>query len=499
MSDTQTRKRLAPTFEVDRAGLAQLLTRRGKAAAIVELYQNGLDTDATRITIELTPVPGRPQFLLAVEDDSSTGFLDLSHAYTLFADSAKKADPEKRGRFNLGEKLVISLCTESRVETTTGTIVFHAGGGRERLRSRRARGSRFEGILPLTRAEANGVLGLMQMLLVPEEVAVSYNGQPLRPRQLVRSFQARLQTEIADDDGYLRRRERETEVRLYEPLPGGEIGTLYELGIPVVETGDRFHVDVRQKLPLNLDRDNVPPTYLRVLRARVLDAAADLLDPAAAAERWVDDALEDGKIGEAAVRGVLDRRFSLKRVIYDPSDPEANKRAVAEGYTVIHGGHLSKRAFFEAVRRFEAALPAGRVLPTPKPYSTDPDVPARSELPEAEWTAGMRATAAYARELGRVLLDREIRVSIVDDPACTTFAATYGHGHLEFWLRRLGRAWFEQGPTPTVNALLIHEFGHDRGGGDHLSAAYHSALCELGAQMTQLALDKPDIFRPVTP
>jgi hypothetical protein len=31
------------------------------------------------------------------------------------------------------------------------------------------------------------------------------------------------------------------------------------MGIPVVETGDRWHVDVAQKVPLNFDRDNLPP------------------------------------------------------------------------------------------------------------------------------------------------------------------------------------------------------------------------------------------------
>jgi hypothetical protein len=483
--------KLDPVFYVDRRGLAQLLTRRGKAAVVLELFQNAVDAEAHTVTIELEPVPGRPQARLVVEDDSPTGFLDLSHAYTLFADSAKKANPEKAGRFNLGEKLVISLCSEARIETTTGTVIF-GHDGRERLRSRRARGSRFEGLLAMTRAELSEALTLVNRLLVPADLDVTYNGQPLRPRALTRSFQARLQTEIADDEGFLRRRERATEVRLYEPLPN-ERSTLYELGIPVVETGDRFHVDVRQKLPLNLDRDNVPPGYLRTLRARVLDEAADLLDQAAAAERWVDDGLEDGQISAPAVKGVLDRRFGRKRVIYDPSDPEANKRAVAEGYTVIHGGHLSKKAF-AAVRRFEAALPAGQVTPSAKPYSSDPDARARNELPESEWTEGMQAMASYARLLGRKLLGREIQVVIVDDPSCINFSATYGHGQLEFWLRRLGRAWFDQGPTDKAHALLLHEFGHEYSS-DHLAAEYHRALCELGAKLARLALAEPELFR----
>jgi hypothetical protein len=38
---------------------------------------------------------------------------DLSHAFTLFAESVKKGDAEKRGRFNLGEKLVLALCDEA--------------------------------------------------------------------------------------------------------------------------------------------------------------------------------------------------------------------------------------------------------------------------------------------------------------------------------------------------------------------------------------------------
>jgi hypothetical protein len=40
-----------------------------------------------------------------------------------------------------------------------------------------------------------------------------------------------------------------------------QIAVLYEMGLPIVETGDRWHGNVAPKAPLNRDRDNVPPRY----------------------------------------------------------------------------------------------------------------------------------------------------------------------------------------------------------------------------------------------
>jgi hypothetical protein len=58
-----------------------------------------------------------------VEDDAPEGFYDLTHAYTMFARTRKRSSPDKRGRFNLGEKQVLALCREARIVTTKGTAV----------------------------------------------------------------------------------------------------------------------------------------------------------------------------------------------------------------------------------------------------------------------------------------------------------------------------------------------------------------------------------------
>jgi hypothetical protein len=91
-------------FSVDRAGLGKQAEEHGKGRLIGELVQNALDEEGvTQIAVTLAVVPGRPLADLTVEDDAPEGFRDLAHAYTLFAESYKRGNPEQRGQFNLGE------------------------------------------------------------------------------------------------------------------------------------------------------------------------------------------------------------------------------------------------------------------------------------------------------------------------------------------------------------------------------------------------------------
>ena len=97
-------------FAVDRVGLRKLAFRHGAGWVVTELLQNALDEEVSRVDIVFEPVPNKPLARLRVEDDSPDGFRELDHAYTLYAESYKKSDPGKRGRFNLGEKLVLAIC-----------------------------------------------------------------------------------------------------------------------------------------------------------------------------------------------------------------------------------------------------------------------------------------------------------------------------------------------------------------------------------------------------
>src|SRR5271156_2253053 len=201
-------------FAVDKAGLGRQAEEHSKGRLIGELVQNALDEDGvTKIDITLALVPGRPLADLTVEDDSPEGFRDLAHAYTLFAPSYKRDNPEKRGQFNLGEKMVLAVCESASISTTKGTVLFDPDQGRiEKPRQKRERGSVFQGRIRLTREEYPLVADYLRSLLLPQGVVVPFNGDRLQPRQPIRTFESSLETLVADDQGVMRSRVRKTQV-----------------------------------------------------------------------------------------------------------------------------------------------------------------------------------------------------------------------------------------------------------------------------------------------
>lgn len=480
-------------FEVDHRGLAKLLEERGKAIAVVELLQNAWDTAARRVDIYLRLTPGRPVAILEVTDDDPDGFKDLTHAFTLFAESFKKADPEKRGRFNLGEKLVLSLCNWAEVASTTGTYRFTPEKGRTYSRNTTVTGSRFTGELRLTRAEYEECCEKIRSLIPPKGVYTYFDGEALGHREPLATFEANLPTEIADEDGNLRPTRRNTTVTVYEPEVD-EIPSVYEMGIPVVETGDKYHINVLQKVPLNFNRDNVTPAYLRTLRVLVLNETHSRLEKEEATETWVREAAGDKRCTDEAVETTIKHRFGDKVASTDPGDPEAGRRLIPEGYTVLSGGHLSKGEW-ENVRRAGIVKPAGQIMPTPSLNLTmDPDAPPLNIIDREKWTNGMEIVESYAKYLGKKLLGKSVSVVMINNRDLHLRAA-YGEMGLVFNVAKLGYKWFDQINDETL-ALLLHEFGHDICG-DHLDDEYHGALCDLGVKLTKLALEEPHFFDDV--
>jgi hypothetical protein len=479
-------------FVVDRKGFARKFASRPKGFVLFELLQNAWDEPITRVDVTAEMLPGRPVCCVVVEDDAPEGFADLASVYTLFRDSKKANDPTKRGRFELGEKLVLALAQRATVTSTKGTVRFE-GDTRTFSKVRREAGTRFEAEFKFTRGEFERMCAAISTLLAPVGVVTTFNGRALAPRKPIENFYTALQTVVADDDGNLVKRDRVTDVEVYDVLPG-ETAHIYEMGIPVVETGDRWHVNVMQKVPVNWERNNVPPFYLQTLRVHVLNAFHDKLSMEDAAQPWVTNALEDFRVEGPAVRTVLKDRFGAKAVIFDPSDPEANKIAMSEGYTVIPGGALPGQAWSN-VKVHEACKPAGQVTPSPKPY--DPNGRPEHVIPHAEWTANMRRRADFAAGLFQRITDDVCRVEIVREPSASwvaNFGSALGSERLCLNFGRLGARWFAL-PNRAVEVLdlLIHEFVHHEVS-DHLSAEMHKTATLYGAKLAQLCLDEPAFF-----
>lgn len=107
-------------FDVSKEGLRQLQEGKPKHYILRELIQNAIDEDITVCAVTTNWMHGEATII--VSDNSPEGFRDITHAFTLFAPTYKRADPEKRGKFNLGEKQVLALCDDAKIATTKGTI-----------------------------------------------------------------------------------------------------------------------------------------------------------------------------------------------------------------------------------------------------------------------------------------------------------------------------------------------------------------------------------------
>ena len=477
-------------LEVDKEGLRELVAKKPAWSILAELLQNAWDEDATEVKVTFLKIAGRPLAELVVEDDSPEGFENLTHAYTLFAPSAKRDNPEKRGVFTLGEKLVLARCTWARISTTKGTVEFEENGKRSHKRKKRAAGTVFHGMLKMNQQQYDEACDALDLFIPP--IPTYFNDEKLEGRESLHTFKVILPTLRTDEEGNLVRTKRKTEVRVY-PVKRGENAHLYEMGIPVVETGDQFHVDICQKVPLNMNRDNVPPSYLQKVRTLVLNEIHGLLTSEDAAEGWVNEALEGDDVSEEAVKAVVKQRYGSKVVVADPSDREAENRAKARGYTVVHGRSLSKKQW-EAIRKADAIEPAGHVFPT-KNIQYNVDGKPEKLVPKSAWTPAMHQVVNMIVRLSEKLIGFKVAVVIVNDRRHqgNQFSAWYGGGVLHLNLRRLGRKWFE-GPKEHILDLLIHELAHEYST-SHLSSDYHDALSRLGAKMTVLALKNKRLFK----
>jgi len=302
----------------------------------------------------------------------------------------------------------------------------------------------------------------------------------------LKTISATLPTIISNAAGDFTRSQRATRVVVY-PACGLRPAAIYEMGIPVVDTDMSWSLDVQQKVPLNRDRDNVTPAYLQQLRVLAFNAMYEEMEAAEFKTDWARAAAGDAEALPQAVDHSLEQRFGSKRVAYDPSDQEANRIAMSQGYTVVHGGSLSGGEWENARL---STRPAGQVTPSPKPYSAD-----GSPLEFIEPTSAMSRVATLAIDLARELKIGDIRVRFTSDRQWP-FRATFGPSKLLVINAGVVKPpWFDllTNRIAIVN-LLIHEFSHYDGSG-HLTEAFDNNLSRFGAQMTELALRMPGLFK----
>ena len=113
-------------FDVDKDGLKEMFANFPPERMVTELIQNSLDEKSTACDVAITS--DKKTTTLVVEDDNPDGFKDLRDAYTMFKSTGKRSDPTKRGKFNLGEKIVLARANTATIRSTLGTVVFDDKG-----------------------------------------------------------------------------------------------------------------------------------------------------------------------------------------------------------------------------------------------------------------------------------------------------------------------------------------------------------------------------------
>jgi len=477
-------------LEIDKEGLRKSLGQKDKVFLLTEMVSNAWDENITKVEVTLSCPDENNHSWLRVTDNSPTGWDDLSHSHTMFAESVKKGKSEKRGRFNAGEKDVLALAIEAKLTTVKGQVLFNEDGTRTEGTESREVGSEFVAKFQLTLEEYEHICNQAKLLIPPKGITTLFNANPIQNRKPCGSFTETLPMPLADKEGVMRNTERKTKVNLYERLPG-EVAMIYEMGIPIVELGDdKWHVNVMQKVPLSRDRDNVNPAYLRKIRVGVLNAKFDELNEDDAGAMWVSEAAGNTKSSDQAVIHIKNLRFGEKAVTRDVRDIGSAKEAVSKGFVIIEGGSMSGAAWarLKAVKKADGSA----VVPTSREVApTDIDVNLDKVVPPRKWTLTMQG---YARFVGRIaprLINRPVTVQYIDDN---------GEGIQGCFKWKEGEMTvnlaYHDVASPTDNyELLIHELAHNTlHSNDHLHKIFYETVTELGAKLAILAQTEPRLF-----
>ena len=462
-------------FEVDRKGLAQLQAGKPKTFIVNELVQNAWDEDITLCGIRFKYDLDNKLLTITVQDDSPEGFKNITHAYTLYADTYKRRDPTKRGRFNLGEKQVIALCETAIVETTKGTIRFDEDG-RHETNIKTDKGSKITIKLKATQDEYNELREHAKKLLVPNDILYTVDGKEVKAKKVFKTFKAKLLTDILNGETF-KVQTRETNINLIESKGQSYI---YEMGIPILKTDCPWHIDVQQKVQLNIDRDNILPSYLQDLYAEVLNHTFnDIEEPSAL---WVRTAMKDKRASKEAVKGIMTKRFGDKFCIANPLDKHSMEEAISKGYNPIFGGEMSKE---------EWAIIKDKV-----DIESSTQLFGHNALAEAEIVKPsncMTQTALYTKNIASRILGIKVDIKFVKS-AESNVAADYSRTDkvLRFNVARLPKTFFENPVSDTTTELIIHELAHEDGG--HIDYSYQEKCCEIGAKLSMLALKEPKFF-----
>jgi hypothetical protein len=492
-----------PLVEISVDGRRRLLAGRDKKFLLDELLSNAWDADkVSRVDVSLTPPDKHGHSVLTVIDNCPTGWGDLTDAYTMYAESSRRGDAEKRGRFNMGEKDVLIVSLNGKLTTVSGQQIWDRKG-RWSGRETRKIGSEWMGIFELTQPEFDHICTHASTLIPPTGIVTFFNDVALAARKPLNNFMVTLPLPLGQRGENSKMVERKTHVTVYERLPG-EKAHLFELGVPVVELlgGDLWHVNIGQKIPQPTERDNVPPSYLHKVRVAVYNAKFNDVPTDVAGATWITDAMGGSKITDAAITHAMKSRHGEEWATRSTTDKGSKNEAVSKGYTVVERNSLPKEVLARLAKVVKAdGTPLLRTTKDVAPTDMSLKIPPSMTIPPTKWSPAMRDYAMLVEKVAPLLIKKPITVRFIDEndvyiQGCFNKGLMIKEGFKrEFGVLTVNLAIHDIDSAAENYFLLIHELSHNRlYNNDHLDRKFYDECTSLGARLTILAVEQPRLF-----
>jgi hypothetical protein len=466
--------------------MAELQSGREPWQLVKELVSNAWDESTTLCTA--TVVSLTPKTAKVVVTDDGGGFKSVEDAWTIYGHTDKRANPNTRGRYNLGEKEIISIARDATIRTSGKIIHFPKEGGRVVTNDPKpSKGTVVTCIVAWGPRQVEECVARLKELLTPRGMSYIVNGVPILWNRPLQTIEGTLETIIQESvDQPMRTTKRKTGIEIFNGnLPGHKI---YEMGIPIQDIDSDYSFNILQKVPMPPNRDTVRERYLRDLYAIATEAMAPVLPDEQASSQWVRMAVESQKLAPATLDIIKKKRFGTN-VVLRSTDVQANECAEHNGYTVLNSRQFSReeREAYATVGVVSAKEQFGSKY---KPGDLTIE-PTSNEIPEEKWDAGMRRVAEYTRWLAKELMQVDLKVIMYSEINDAAAARSNGRTVVMFNKFRLGNAWFEK-ITPDTTGTLLHEFAHCLGTGHDTS--YNHSLADLAGKCVHLAVEKHGFF-----
>ena len=438
-------------FEIDTEGFKIQMSEMEPYRIVQEIIANSFDEPSvTEINCYLRH--DRSYFTMSIQDNGK-GFRSIKDVFTLFRNSYKRKNVQQRGRFNLGEKEVMAVAYDGFIRSRDWKVEFYDNKRRETKNLDDNHGTTVEARFLWDSTQIDIIAKQLQKLIVPKKQTLEINGKPVEKKTIARTIKGKLWTVIEDDESkQMVRRVIETKVDVYEK-DEDENAWIFEMGVPVQQLEKhlnvQWHVDVQQKIPLEIKRDVVSDTYLIDIYALLANKCFDLVPKESAGAKWINRSMS--RIEAKPAKDLLTKQYGTPK-LYIPStvDHEANESIGKVGGQSILPNTLD-RDERKHLRDIGVVSLATEAFPSGL----------SKEYKEIEITPQIEKYFEIVKSVAYDLIGKQIRINVCDSDI--THPAWYGGNLLTYNIRLLkGRNHFFDRFTEYGIGLLVHELSHDK-------------------------------------